>query len=193
MVVAHGHGQWRVAPVALQGGIRTRFEEHLRQSVATFAGGHHQGRRAVRRTRIDVGSAREEIADHLLVTVEDRVVKGSPLISLAFEWRPVIEQPLDRVQMPAPGGELQRLLAVAVGTPHIGTALDEQRHHLDVAIPGGDHQPTADVCCLVFGIEAVIEPALDRAKIAALDGILESDRIGCRGLCPYGPDEQPQQ
>jgi len=49
------------------------------------------------------------------------------------------------------------------------------------------------VCCLVLGIEAVIEPALDRAKIAALDGVLESDRIGCRRLCLYGTDEQPQQ
>ena len=155
VLVAHGPRERVVALIVGDRRVRAEAEQHLRELLAPFARRHHQRRGAVGRAGVEVGAALDQELRDLLVAGEHRVVQRRPLQAAAVELRAAGEQPARGLEMPAPGGEQERLLAVHRGPVHVRAAAHEQLHHLEVAFPRRDHQPGADAVGEVVGGQAL--------------------------------------
>ena len=181
MVVAHRQRQGIVTPVVFGLRVGARLQEYLGQIFAPFARRHHQWRRAVGRLGVDLGATGNQLLGEVGVAVEHGVMQCAPVVAVAIEIGAVRQQPGDGVNVVVPSGQLQGLLAIAVGASGIGAALDEERHHRHIAVPGRDHQPCTDFIALELGIQPFVQPFPHPLDLVAFDRPAKFHRVrGCR-------------
>ena len=68
---------------------------------------------------------RDQVAREFRMAVEHGIVQSPPVVAITIDHGTMLKQPLDGLHVVIPGRELQRLLAIPVRAPWIGTALDK--------------------------------------------------------------------
>ena len=176
LVVAHRPLQRAIAPVVLEPALGALLDQQARQFLAPLVDRHHQHAGAVGAQGVDIGALLHQVIDHLALPGEDRIVQRRPLARRRIDPRAAVDQPLDRLELPAPGGEDDRRLAVAVHPVDVGAARNEQPHHVDVAFPGADHQAGADAAAHEIGGQSGVQPGFGLIQIAQFEVGHESNR-----------------